>query len=180
MVDKLWMRCTGTQLADSLSTVRQTIISAMPQQLQSDLCVAAAKDQPQHRPRLPKLDILAVDQDEELLEECEAEDDVKGGPLDPHEVKSVREKEMKYLWDMEVYEYCTEAEARARTGRNPVVLKWLGTNTGSAEATRYRSRLVRSEVRQKGVEPIFSTPPLETLRVLLGVACLEDVRVPLT
>ena len=176
MVDKLWMRCTGTQLADSLSTVRQTIIGAMPQQLQSDLCVAAAKDQPQHRPRLPKLDILAVDLDEELLEECEAEDDVKGGPLDPNEVKRVGEKEMKYLWDMEVYEYSTEAEARARTGRNPVVLKWLGTNTGSAEATRYRSRLVRTEVRQKGVEPIFSaTPPLETLRVLLGVACLEDV-----
>ena len=83
MVDKLWMRCTGTQLADSLSTVRQTIMSAMPQQLQSDLCVAAAKDQPQHRPRLPKLDILAVDPDEELLEECEAEDDVKGGPFGP-------------------------------------------------------------------------------------------------
>ena len=43
------------------STVRQTIMSAMSQQLQSDLCVAAAKDQPQHRPLLPKLDILAVD-----------------------------------------------------------------------------------------------------------------------
>ena len=69
------------------STVRQTIMSAMSQQLQSDLCVAAAKDQPQHRPLLPKLDILAVDPDEELQEEWEAEDDVKGGPLDPHEAK---------------------------------------------------------------------------------------------
>ena len=142
-------------------------MSATSQQLQSDICVAAAKDQPQHRPLLPKQDILAVNPDEELQEEWEAEDDVKGGPLDPREVKNAREKEIKYLWDMEVYEYSTEAEARARTGRNPVVLKWLGTNTGSAEATRYRSRLVRSEVRQKGVEPIFSTPPLETLRVPL-------------
>ena len=69
------------------STVRQTIMSAMSQQLQSDLCVAAAKDQPQHRPLLPKLDILAVDLDEELQEEWEAEDDVNGGPLDPHEAK---------------------------------------------------------------------------------------------
>ena len=67
--------------------MRQTILSAMSQQLQSDLCVAAAKDQPQHRPLLPKLDILAVDPDEEFLEEWEAEDDVKGGPLDPREVK---------------------------------------------------------------------------------------------
>ena len=58
----------------------QTMMKAMSQQLQSDLCVAAAKDQPQHRPLQPKLDILAVDPDEELQEEWEAVDDVKGGP----------------------------------------------------------------------------------------------------
>ena len=57
-------------------------------QLQSDLCAATAKDQPQHRPLLPKLDVLAVDPDEELQEEWEAEDDVKGGPSDAHEVKN--------------------------------------------------------------------------------------------
>ena len=61
----------------------QTKRKAVSQQLQSDLCVAAAKDQPQHRPLLPKLDILAVDPDEELQEEWEAEDDVKGGPFGP-------------------------------------------------------------------------------------------------
>ena len=77
---------------------------------------------------------------------------------------------------MEVYEYSTEAEALARTGRNPVGLKWIDTNKGSAEAPRYRSRLVCTAVRHKGVEAIFSaTPPLETLRILLGVACQEDV-----
>ena len=32
---------------------------------------------------------------------------------------------MKYAWDTELYEYSTEAEARARTGRNPVGLKWI-------------------------------------------------------
>ena len=61
-------------------------------------------------------------------------------------------------------------------GRNPIGLKWIDTNKGSAEAPRYRSRLVCTEARHKRVEPIFSaTPPLETLRVLLGVACQEDV-----
>ena len=149
-------------------------MSAMSQQLQSDLRVVAAKDQPQHRPLLPKLDTLAVDPDEELQEEWEAEDDVKGGPLDPHEVKNACKKEIKYLWDMEVYEYSTEAEARARTGRKPIGLKRIDTNKGSAEAPRYRSRLVCTEVRHKGVEPIFSaTLPLETPRVLLSVACQE-------
>ena len=55
------------------------------------------------RPPLPKLDIPAVD--EEPHEEWEAEDDVKGGPLDPREVKNAREKEIQYLWDMEEYEW---------------------------------------------------------------------------
>ena len=65
---------------------------------------------------------------------------------------------------MEVHEYSTDAEARARIGRKPVGLKWIVTNKGSAEAPRYRPRLVCTEVRHKGVEPIFSaTPPLETL-----------------
>ena len=142
MVDKLWTRCTSTQLADSLVHCAPNDLECNVQQLQSDLCVAAAKDQPQHRPLLPKLDILAVDPNEELQEEWEAEDDVKGGPLDTHECKYAREKKIKYLWDMEVYECSTEAEARARTGRKPVGLKWIDFNKGSAEAPRYRSRLV--------------------------------------
>ena len=80
--------------------------------------------------------------------------------------KNAREKKIKYLWDMEEYEYSTEAEARARTGRKPVGLKTIDTNKGSAEAPRYRSRLVCTEVRHEGVEPIFSArPPLEGRRV---------------
>ena len=74
---------------------------------------------------------------------------------------------------MEVYECFTEVEARARTGRNLFGLKWINTNQGSAEAPRYRSRLICTEVRHKA-----ATPPLETLRILLGVACQEVVFQP--
>ena len=56
----------------------QTITKAMSQQLQSDLCVVAATEQPQHRPLLLKLDILAVDADEEPQAEWEVKDDFKG------------------------------------------------------------------------------------------------------
>ena len=151
-------------------------MSAMSQQLQSEMGVAGTSNPLQHRQLLPKLDILAVDADEGPPDEWELEDYVKGGPLDPHEVKNAREKAIKYLWDMEVCEYSTEAEARARTGRKPVGLKWIDTNKGGAEAPRSRSRLVCSEVRHEGVEPIFSvTTPLRILRVLLSVACQEDV-----
>ena len=170
--------CIAQALSSSThsSTVRQTIMSAMSQQLQSDLRAAGTTDPLQHLLLLPKMDILAVDADETQREEWEAEDDVKGGPLDPREANAARQKEIQYLWDMEVHEYSTEAESRARTGRNPVGIKWIDTNKGSAEAPRHRSRLVCTEVRHKGVEPIFSaTPPLETLRVLLCVACQEDV-----
>ena len=55
--------------------------------------------------------------------------------MDPHEVKNTREKEMKYLWNMEVYEYSTDAEARARTGRKPVGLKWIDPTKGNAKVS---------------------------------------------
>ena len=70
----------------------------------------------------------------------------------------------------------SSAKARARAGRNPVRLKWIDTNKGSGKAPRYRSRLVCTKVLHKGVEPILSaTPPLEALRILLCVACQEDI-----
>ena len=54
--------------------------------------------------------------------------------------------------------------------------KVIDTNKGSAEAPRYRSRLACTEVRHIEVEPIFSASlPLETLRILVSVACQEDV-----
>ena len=44
---------------------------------------------------LPKLEILAVDADETQQDEWEAEDDVKGGPLDPREVKAAHQREIQ-------------------------------------------------------------------------------------
>ena len=85
------------------------------------------------------------------------------------------QNEIQYLWDREVYEYSTEAESRTRTG-HPIDLKWVAANKSSDRAPHYRSHLVQSKVRHKRVEQIFSAaPPLETLPVLLCVACQEDV-----
>ena len=126
----------------------------MSQQSHSDLCTAGATDPTQHRLPLPKLDILAVDADEAPREDWEAEDDVNGGPLDPREGRAARRREIQYLRDMEVYEYSSEAETRARTGRNPIGLKWIDTNKGSKCAT-------------KG-------PPLETLACASGQHILSE------
>ena len=102
------------------------------------------------------------------LREWEAEDDVKGGPLDPREVKNCPCGTWRFT--------STPLKRRHGHGRNPVGLKWVDTNKGHAEPPQYHSRLVCTEVRHKAVEPIFSaTLPLETLRILLGVACQEHV-----
>ena len=125
---------------------------------------AAAKDQPQHRPLLPKLNILAVDPDEELQEEWEAEDDVKGGPLDPREVKKmpvIKKLSICGTWR------CTSTPLKRKHGREqdakPFGFKWIDTNKGSAEAPRlpFASWCV-CKLRREGVEPIFSAAlPLE-------------------
>ena len=164
MVDKFGIRGTDTQLIKSL-------VHCAPNDRECNVPAIAIRPGCRWKFGSTAASSVSVDADEELPEEWEAEDDVKGGPLDPHEVQIAPEKEIKYLWDMEVYECSTEAKTQARTGRNPVGLKWIDTNKGNAEAPRYRSCLVCTEVRHEGVEPIFSaTPPL-----LLSVACREDV-----
>ena len=108
MVAKFRMRCTGTQLIDSLvHCARNDHECNVPENYNQ--ASAGTSDPLQHRPPVPKLDILAFDADEEPHGEWEAEDDVNGGPLDPREVKNARKKEIKYLWCMEVYEYSTDA-----------------------------------------------------------------------
>ena len=62
----------------------QTITKAMSQ---SELRVALATGQSPHHSSLPKRGTLAGDADEETQVEWEAEDDVNGGPLNPHEAQ---------------------------------------------------------------------------------------------
>ena len=97
-----------------------------------------------------------------------ASDDVKGGSLPPERVMSARKKEFRYLHDRSVYCYASVADCVRCTGRRPLGLKWIDTNKGSIEDPDVRSRLVCTEVRRPGLEPIFAaTPPLDSLRCLL-------------
>jgi hypothetical protein len=105
----------------------------------------------------------------------EASDDVKGGALDPTKVMEARSKELEHLRGQGVYEYATKAEAMARTGKAPIRLKWIDSNKGDSENPKCRSRLVCTEIRRKGMVPIFSaTPPLEAIRVLVAKLSSED------
>ena len=94
MVDKFRLHCTGTKLIDSLVHGAPNDHERNSPQLLADLSATGTTDPTQHRLSLPKLEIIAVDADETPLEKWEAEDDVKGGPLDPREVKATRQKEI--------------------------------------------------------------------------------------
>ena len=67
------------------------------------------------------LDVLFQEPQEEEGEET-AEDDVKGGPLDPKVVRTARQSELRYLWDRAVYRHATRAEM-ASVGRRAIRLK---------------------------------------------------------
>merc|ERR1712051_754601 len=103
-----------------------------------------------------------------VAEEWEASDDVKGGALDPVLVKAARDKELRYVHDMGIYEYWSASDALKRSGKRPLRLKWIDTDKGGGNL---RSRLVCTEVRRPGTEAIFApAPPLDTLRILLSKA----------
>ena len=102
--------------------------------------------------------------------EWQAFDDVKGGELPAHLVRSARLRELRYLAERRVYEYASTSEAMKRTHRRPLGLKWIDCNKGDSLHPNIRSRLVCTEVRPKGVEAIFAaTPPLESLRMLIVI-----------
>ena len=190
IAERLKLRCDGSHAHQQLTGNRaaaaqryppalcRALVAGMRDQLEADLMRENADELSHVEPDgadLPYLDLLAAEEFDDR--DWEAEDDVHGGPLDAGEVQKARRKEIEFLWKREVYGYSTEQEAREKTGKVPLSLKWIDTDKGHDTGTaNYRSRLVCTEVRRKGTEPIFSaTPPLETLRLLIAVAANSDM-----
>ena len=125
----------------NLPGMRQTIMKAMSQQPQSDFWVVAGTQQPHHRPPLPCQKLLRLMQMKNP-EWSGKRVSVRRGPVDPHD-------EVKTALGVRVRHQCG-----ARAESNPVDFKWINTNKGGAEAPRYHSCLMCTEVRCRGVEPI--------------------------
>ena len=67
-------------------------------------------------------------------------------------------------------------EARRRTGKPPVTVRWVDVNKGDDINPNIRSRLVARQIRQPGEEAIFApTPPLESLRTILSLAATDII-----
>ena len=68
------------------------------------------------------------EEDNELLEE--AWGDVSGARLRPGEVKKARQEEVDYIHKMNLYTKVPIAECHKRTGKAPIIVRWIDINKG--------------------------------------------------
>ena len=101
-------------------------------------------------------------------------DDLTGQPLDPKLVREARQKELDFFEAKKVWQKRAFEEARRRTGKPPITVRWVDVNKGDDVNPNIRSRLVARQIRQPGEEAIFApTPPLESLRTILSLAATD-------
>ena len=91
-------------------------------------------------------------------------------------VHEARRKELDYFTSKGVWVKKPKAEARLRTGRGPISVRWVDVNKGDDLNPRYRSRLVARQMKahdKSGISYFAPTPPLEALRTVLSMAASE-------
>ena len=98
-------------------------------------------------------------------------DELTGVPLPPDICRAARKKEIKYFRNTGVWNIGKINEARTRTGRRPISVRWVENNNGDDEHPNIRSCLVAREIRAAGKDAIFApTRPLESLRKVFSMA----------
>ena len=100
-------------------------------------------------------------------------DDMTGQVLKDKLVEEARMKELKYFHDKGVWMKRPKGEARNRTGRGPISVRWVDVNKGDEQNPKYRSRLVARQIKahdKSGATFFAPTPPLEALRTVLSLA----------
>ena len=114
------------------------------------------------------------------ISEALAWDDLTGMRLQADKVIEAREKEVKYVREMKVWENIPRRLAQAK-GWNIIKTRWIDINKGDDDNPVYRSRLVGKEFNNESMDGIFAgTPPLEALRYIVHEAATirggEDMR----
>ena len=67
-------------------------------------------------------------------------------------------------------------EARRRTGKLPIIVRWVDTNKGDEIEENYRSRLVARQLKahdHSNTSYFALAPPLEALRTIISFAVIE-------
>ena len=100
-------------------------------------------------------------------------DDITKQPLKDELVREARVKELSYFNSKGVWLKRPKEEARKKTGRPPISVRWVDVNKSDETNPSYRSRLVARQLkaRDNSGENFFApTPPLEALRTVLMMA----------
>ena len=103
-------------------------------------------------------------------------DDISGQLLRDDLVKEARAKELQYFAQKGVWVKRPKHEARQRTGKGAISVRWVDVNKGDDLHPKYRSRLVARQLKahdKSGASFFAPTPPLEALRTVLSLAATK-------
>ena len=99
-------------------------------------------------------------------------DDISGQVLRDDLVQEARAKELKHFIDKGVWIKCPKNQAKQRTGKKAISVRWVDVNKGDDVNPRYRSRLVARQLKARdrsGASFFAPTPPLEALRTVISM-----------
>ena len=93
-------------------------------------------------------------------------------------MREARAKELKYLVDKGVWIKRPKNEARQKTGKGAISVRWVDVNKGDDLCPRYRSRPAAGQLKahdRSGASFFAPTPPLEALSAVLSLAAATVV-----
>ena len=111
------------------------------------------------------------------MNECEGDyaDEVTGVTLLRGDVANACVEENCVVRQVfEAFGEVTDETYMSRTGRKPISCRWRDINKGDKERVEVRSRLVASDIKQKGTDGYFArTPPLALVRNVISRAATQ-------
>ena len=114
-------------------------------------------------------------EDDDELEAEEAWDDVPGKALDPKQVRKARQEEIDYIHEMGLYVKVPIKECYERTGKSPIIVRWIDINNGGTDNPNYRPRFVAREINICKRDDLFAaTPPLEALKTIIAMTATSN------
>ena len=112
----------------------------------------------------------------------DVEDEITGVMLDGTAVRRAKLEEIAYMHKLKIYEGATVEEAK-ENGCVPIPTRWVHTNKGDETDVQIRSRIVIQETRRRAMlDPattFASTPPLESVKILMSMAMSGEQELPL-
>ena len=79
-------------------------------------------------------------------------------------------EEVECVRKMKRYEKVPVSQCYQKTGKVPIIVKWIDINKGDQQNPSYRSRLVAREINTYKRDDLFAaTPPLEAFKFIISM-----------